>query len=154
MCHTALDPSPHAFLHLQPLPMSLWSCLFSCPPFSSLLHQLAVFYILKCLITGYQHALSTNCGMAMPDRREGRGEGWKGGKGRGWPMSHLPSLHLAMTATRGRCHRNHNLKKGGITFNIRERWSADRREEIETMAEKQKNNMTYGIWNNRINGEK
>ncbi len=29
-------------------------------------------------------------------------------------MSHLPSLHLAMTATRGRCHRNHNLKKGGI----------------------------------------
>lgn len=26
-------------------------------------------------------------------------------------MSHLPSLHLAMTATRGRCHQNHNLKK-------------------------------------------
>lgn len=42
-------------------------------------------------------------------------------------MSHLPSLHLAMTATRGRCHRNHNLKKGGITFNIRERWSGERR---------------------------
>lgn len=47
---------------------------------------------------------------------------WRRGaekKGRGWPTSHLPSLHLAMTATRGRCHQNHNLKKGGRTVKIR-----------------------------------
>lgn len=30
-------------------------------------------------------------------------------------MSHLPSLHWAVTATQGRCHQNHNLKKGGTT---------------------------------------
>ena len=28
-------------------------------------------------------------------------------------MSHLPSLHWAVTATRGRCPQNHNLKKEG-----------------------------------------
>lgn len=59
-------------------------------------------------------------------------------------MSHLPSLHLAMTATRGRCHRNHNLKKGGTTFKIRVRWSGERR--LRQTVEKQKINMTYGMY--------
>lgn len=59
-------------------------------------------------------------------------------------MSHLPSLHLAMTATQGRCHRNHNLKKGGTTSEIRARWCGEGR--LRQKAKELKNNITYGIY--------
>lgn len=98
-------------------------------------------YKLKCvyLIVIILDMLEAKTVGAMPDIRERR-EGEKYREGRGWPMSHLPSLHLAMTATRGRCHRNHNLKKGGITFNIRVRCCGERR---VRQWQKQKNNMTW-----------
>lgn len=54
-------------------------------------------------------------------------------------MSHLPSLHLGMTATRERCHRNHNLKKGGTTFKIRARWGGERQRNKHKY-------MTYGMY--------